>query len=167
MNKNDFKNIPKRAEINEITCARAGCHFAVVPESRFCAIHHTTDGDLYKLDRAKIADRIAEIRKHPDSRNLEVELALIRHILEGILQKSEDMDKLLRNSGTIGTLIDKIQALLSANIRVGQITGTLLSIEDVVTIAQALVAIVGEYVDENDVEEIMTRFQQVIGEAVS
>jgi len=160
MNKNDCKNIPKRAQEGDITCDRAGCHFAVIPGSNHCAIHHSKTPDLYQIDRAQVSARLQTMRHHPDANNLEVELALIRHILETLLKQCQDGEALLRNSGTIGSLVDKVQNLLTANIRAGQITGSLLTIEEVVTIAQDLVSIVAEYVDEEDVQEIMSRFQE-------
>jgi len=166
MSKNDFKNVPTRAKEGEITCDQGGCDFKVVyidgiPQQH-CALHHRVTEDLYKLKRADVINRLTEIRQHPDSRNLEVELALCRSILEETLNSCTEAIDFVRNSGTIGALIEKIERLLKSNVAIAQATGTLMSIEEVVTIAQALVAIVTEYLDQDDLAEIVERFQRVI-----
>lgn len=158
----DFKQITLRAKEGETTCDIGGCALRAVPGSKYCGIHGNSPQpeSLYKFEKSKIALRLAEIRKHPDSQNLEVELGLIRHLLENIINKCNDEMDFIQNSGQITQLVDKIQLLLKTNVHVGQVTKQLLSIEEVVTIAQQLVSIVSEYVDLDDLQEISERFEQ-------
>jgi putative heme degradation protein len=166
MNKNDFKNIPQRAKPGDQICNRPGCEFAVaivdgVPQTH-CHIHLRDTSDLYRLNRVEVINRLNEIRRHPDSHTLEVELALLRNILESILNTCNESMDFIRNSGTIGSLVDKIEKLLKSNVSVAQATGALMSIEEVVTIAQALVAIVSEYLDPDELGEVVERFQRTV-----
>ena len=165
MAKNDFKNVPKRAKEGEITCDHPGCSFAIVPDSIHCAIHHRVTTDLYRLERAEVVNRLHEIRSHPDSRHLEIELALMRKMLETVLNQCQESTDLIRNSGTIGSLIDKIQGLLASNVKIGQITGTLMTLEEVADIAKALVGIVAEYLDPDEIAEVVDQFEEVLYES--
>jgi hypothetical protein len=166
VNKNDFKNVPQRAKEGDRQCDHPGCQFAVaivdnVPQNH-CHIHLRDTTDLYKLKRSEVINRLNEIRRHPDSRHLEIELALVRNILEETLNQCTESLDLIRNSGTIGSLVEKIEKLLKSNVAISQATGSLMSIEEVVTIAQALVAIVTEYLTPDELGEVVERFQQTI-----
>ena len=159
-NNTDYKNLPQRATGDQKRCKCAGCDFRAVAESDFCAMHKPEK--LYDFTRVKIANRLDAIRKHPDSRNLEIELALIRHLLEKIVNTCQEDTDYLRFSGQIMQMVDKISQLLKTNIQVGQITHQLLSIEEVVNIAQRIVGIVGDYLDIDTLQKVSDRVEEVL-----
>jgi len=166
-NSTDFKNTPRAPVGDAPRCARAGCSLEAVLDSPYCAIHQHIGQSLYDFNRVKIQNRLEAMRKHPDAKNLEIELALIRHLLEKVVSTcTEDMD-FLRSSGQIMQLVDRISNLLKTNIRVEQVTHQLLSIEEVVEIAQKIVAIVGEYLDVDDIESVTQRIEEVLVSASS
>ena len=167
-NSKDFKNTPERATGDQKCCERAGCDLRAVANSKYCAIHqHLDRTELYDFDKVRIANRIDNIRKHPDSRNLEVELALIRHLLEKIVNVCKEDTDFIRFSGQIMQMVDKISNLLKTNIQVSQVTHQLLSIEEVVTIAQSIVAIVAEYLDVDTLQEVSERVEKVLVDAAA
>ncbi len=161
MSKNDCKHIPERSKPGDPVCSWANCQMLPIAGSDRCNMHHRKKEDLYAFKRLSIANRLQELRKHPDSRNLEIELALIRNILENVVNECDDF---VRSSGQIMALVDRISALLQSNIRVGQITGELLSIEEVGNLAQKMVEIVSEYVTVDDLAEVIERFEEVLRE---
>lgn len=161
-NNPDFKNQPVRATGDQKRCERAGCDMRAT-ENGYCPMHqHFGNKGLYDFRRVQIANRLAEIRKHPDSKNLEVELALIRQILEKIVNTCEQDADYLRFSGQIMQMVDKISHLLKTNIQLGQVTHQLLSIEEVIGIAQQIVVIVGDYLDEDALAKVSERIEQVL-----
>lgn len=158
----DFKNTPMRATADQIRCARAGCNLRAIEGSEYCPTHQHFGKPLYDFNKVKIQNRLEAMRRHPDARNLEIELALIRHLLEKVVTNcTEDMD-FLRSSGQIMQLVDRISSLLKTNIKVEQVTHQLLSIEEVVEIAQKIVAIVAEYLDLDDIESVTQRIEEVL-----
>lgn len=162
MNHKDGIRIPERAPEGEPTCDYGSCQFRRVPGSKHCVLHHHQREDLYSFARVEIKNKLQEIRKHPDSRNLETELALIRHILENLINTCDEASDLIRCSGQILQLVDRVKDLLAANIKVGQITGELMTIEEVTTIAQTLVGIVAEFVTPQDLETVVERFSSAL-----
>jgi hypothetical protein len=94
--------------------------------------------------------RISAFRSHGDSRTLAIELGLLRLLLEQIINKCDGYD-LIMNSVQISTLIGQIKELQTANIKLEQRVGDLLSMDQVIEIAQALYTAVTKYVSDVEI----------------
>jgi len=140
-----------------------------VPGTNFCVIHSVQDADgsnkqdLYNFKITEVSRRIAKYRNHPDSRNLTVELGLLRLILEETINKCEDAYDLVVNNAQLTSLIERIRVVQQANIGIEQKLNDLLTIEQVTGIAQQLFnAIVVHVKDLDLLEVIAAEFESIL-----
>ena len=108
---------------------------------------------LYNIPNADVANRMTEMRKHPQNYTLENELALVRVLLETTLGQCQDAASLLIKSGPLLELTAQIDRLLGSNIKLAEKTGHLLSVEQVAQIAQSLIDIVADELERAYPEE--------------
>lgn len=157
----DFKQPLKKSTENDKRCAEARCTFASIPGTDYCPLHQPKNADLYAFKKTEIAANLHKMRNHQDFHTLEVEIGLIRYLLESYVNSCETHLDLMRNSGQMLQLVDRINGLLKSNIQVGQITGELMSKEQVVTIAQQMVTIISDYLTEDELGEVLGKFGEI------
>ncbi len=149
------------------------CKFLAIPDMKYCPIHapggtmgiilKRQEKALYDIKRGEVLHRLNQFRSHPDSKNLTVELGIIRLTLEEILNKCESNWDFVANSATILRLTEQIEKLLKSNIRVEQLTGELMTLEQVTQIAQALITLIAEHVTDVEViQKIADGFNHII-----
>lgn len=157
---NDEKQVPIRCPENDPhrcqASARGGqCPFLAMPGTIHCPIHgskeiRASENALYQFNKTEVLARISAFRSHGDSRTLAIELGLLRLLLEQIINKCDGYD-LIMNSVQISTLIGQIKELQTANIKLEQRVGDLLSMDQVIEIAQALYTAVTKYVSDVEI----------------
>jgi hypothetical protein len=177
----DSKHIPVRCEPDDPRRCQANvshgqCPFLAVPPNqngqggKYCPIHTSSfsqndkgvHGGLYNFNRTEVLSRLQTFKNHPDSRALAIELGLLRLILEQTVNKCDAYD-LLGQSAQISVMVDKIRDTLIANVKLEQKVGDLLSIEQVITIAQALYGVVCEHINDVEIlERIANEFENVL-----
>lgn len=152
----DQKHIPIRcAEDDPQRCQGMAkgnqCHFLSIPGEQYCVIH-TKHKDqeakgLYEFNKTEVLSRLAAFKGHGDSKTLAIELGLLRLLLEQAVNKCEGPYDLLTNSVQLSALISQIKELQLANIKLEEKVGDLLSIEQVIEIAQKLYSVVVQHLE--------------------
>lgn len=172
---NDHKYVPQRcAENNPHRCqgstAKGGqCPFLAVPPTQFCPIHgnhtirHETEETLYQFNRTEVLHRLQELRKHPAANKLTEELGILRLTLETLLNRCEDNYDLVTNSAAITNLILSIEKTLSTNVKLEQRLNDLLSLEQVIEMAQSFFNVITEHINDPQILDVIaTRFEEVM-----
>lgn len=119
-----------------------------------CPLHGTPPRpSLYRISNTDVADRMNDMRKNPQSYTLEHELALVRVLLETVLQQCDSAATLIVRSGHLLELTSQVERLLGANIKLAEKTNNLLSIEQVTEIAQSLIDIVAAQLEHSYPED--------------
>jgi len=158
------KHVPVRCEAeNPHRCvgqtAQGQCCMLAMPHTwdsgkPLCPLHGTPPRpSLYRISNTEIADRMNDMRRNPQSYTLEHELALVRVLLETVLQQCDSAATLVVRSGHLLELTSQVERLLGANIKLAEKTNNLLSIEQVTEIAQSLIDIVAAQLENSYPED--------------
>lgn len=146
------------------------CTYLSMPNTTYCPVHapvfnrETANTGLYNLKRTSVLNRLEQMKKNPEGKSLVVELGILRLTLEELLNKcGDDQWAFAMNQGPITNLIQTIQSTLIANMKVEKHIGELLSIEQVLVLAQELYNIVTKYVvDPTVLGSIALDFEAVL-----
>ncbi len=174
----DLKHTPQRCSDPDDpqrchgACNTGQCPFKAVPGTKLCPVHtvsgvqHNLDqkkaNDLYSFKNALARNRVNQFRNHPDFRNLEVEIAVVRLTLEEILNQCNASFDFLSYAPQITILVERIERLLKSNVRIGQLTGELMTLDQVAEIAQQLILAITERVNDPElIRDIATEFNKV------
>ena len=139
------------------------CRHAAVDGTDYCPRHGGTmirrrqaekRLEMYHLKRWK--KRVEEFAGHTEIKDLHEEIGIVRMMLEETLNKCDDPDDLLQNSGRITAMVDKVQALIAT---VDKMDARAALAPDVLTrLAAEWVQIICVYItDENQLEELSGR----------
>ena len=151
--------------------ARGHCQFLAVPGTKHCSIHGgikcqavNAANDLYRFKHDLYARRIAEMKDHPDARKLGTELGMLRMLLEEVINKVEEpQDLIIQYGPQIREFVGDIRATLIANVKLEEKIGTLLTINDVARLAQALMSVIVEHVTDPDtIAHIADEFNTIL-----
>jgi hypothetical protein len=146
------------------------CIFLAIPPGTYCPIHNGLQAvrsadkqELYNLNKTEVLIRLQQFRDHPDSAKLTTELGVLRLTLETLLNKLNDNFELITNSAIITNLINSIEKTLSANFKLEQHMNDLLSLTQVIIMAQSLFNIITQFVKDPDIiETIAQEFEQIL-----
>lgn len=160
----DFKRMPIHCEENNPhACDHCG-KFLAIPGSKYCPIHAaTSENDLAKAGLYDVAKNIAmqkldHLKNHSEANSLTNELAILRVLLEQVINSCEGPFDFLMKEATISKLVLSIQTTLVANQKVEERLGELLSTEQVIAIIQKFFEIIAEFItDPNILEQIANR----------
>lgn len=122
---------------------------------------------MYEFYRTKYikdkAERLPEFSRNKF--NLETEIGILRIQLEELLNKCEDENDLLRFQPKINDLITRIEKTTTAALKLDQKIGSLLTKEQMVDVAQKLLNVIQEEIDDLDkVKIIADRFTEILWE---
>lgn len=147
----------------------AQCRYLAIPNTQKCPAHtiNPKQMGLYNLKRTTVLNRLEQLKKNPEGKSLVVELGILRLTLEELLNKcGDDQWAFAINQGPITTMISTIRDTLTANIKIEKHIGELLSVGQVVEIAQDLFNIVSKYIpDANALECIAREFEGTLAKA--
>lgn len=122
-----MKNIPERVDPDSpircqgICAGKFQCNNKQVPGSKFCLLHgggKVSGKDERKELRLyafhKFQDRIDKFCDHSEHLDLSMELALLRQLLEALVNRASDLNDLLMYSPQIQDLVIRIEKLVSS-----------------------------------------------------
>lgn len=170
----DHKYLPIRCAENDphrcqCQTEHGQCPFLSVPPTQYCVIHgnhsirKAENDELYEFKRTEVLSRLAKFRQHPDAMKLTTELGILRLTLEALLNKCTDSYEFVTNSATISNLIGSIERTLTANLKMEKHMASLLSITQVIAMAQQFFNTVTHHVKDPDtVEAIAVAFEQIM-----
>ena len=170
----DHKYIPVRcAENDPHRCqsmtSNGQCPFLAVPPTEYCVIHgnhevrHAVDKELYEFTRTEVLARLGKFKSHPEAMKLTTELGVLRITLESLLNKCTDNYEFVTNSAMISSLIGSIERTLTANLKLEKHMSSLLSLTQVIQLAQSLYNAVCHYVIDPDIlEKIAQDFENIM-----
>lgn len=170
----DHKYLPVRCDEKDPHRCQAQtengqCPFLAVPPTQYCVIHgnhsirKAENDELYEFKRTEVLDRLAKFRQHPDAMKLTTELGVLRLTLEALLNKCTDNYEFVTNSATISNLIGSIERTLTANLKLEKHMNDLLSLTQVIQMAQQFFNVVTQYIKEPEIIEIIaTEFERIM-----
>jgi hypothetical protein len=170
----DHKYLPVRCDEKDQHRCQAQtehgqCPFLAVPPTQYCVIHgnhsirKTENDELYEFKRTEVLSRLAKFRQHPDAMKLTTELGILRLTLEALLNKCTDNYEFVTNSATISNLIGSIERTLTANLKLEKHMSSLLSMTQVIAMAQQFFNTVTTYIKDPDtIEAIAFAFEQIM-----
>ena len=152
------------AERCEATIKTGQCMNLKINDSNFCPSHggiiskQSTDlaaKRTYRLQRWQT--RVGEMADNGNTKNLREEVAILRMILEEMLNSCNDSMDLLLYSQRMADLVIKIEKLVTSCDRLENRMGLLLSKDSVLQLAATYVQIINTYVvDPEVIEQIST-----------
>jgi len=162
---NDLKRMPVRCDPEDPhRCSYHGpkgqCNMLAIPDYANCPMHQHlshSDGiraDLYNFKYDQLKKSLTHFTAHKDSRTLAQELALTRVMLEDAVNKFTENGQydLLMNEATISRLLSNVRDTLTANTKLEERYGDLLSTDQVTTLMQRIFEVVASHV--TDVETL-------------
>jgi hypothetical protein len=170
----DHKYTPVRcAENDPHRCQsmtdKGQCPFLAVPPTTYCVIHgnhsirKTESDNLYEFTRTEVLSRLSKFKQHPEAMKLTTELGVLRLTLEALLNKFTDNYEFATNSATISALIGSIERTLTANLKLEKHMNDLLSITQVIAMAQSFYNCVTQYIKDPDtIEKIAQEFEKIM-----
>jgi hypothetical protein len=151
------------------------CHLKAVPNGTFCPLH----GGIIQENVAKkhalanyrlqqYSERVGELANNSEIKSLREEIGITRMVLETVLNKCEDANKLLVYSDKITTLVGQISRLIEVSQKLEERNNNLLDRGVVIVIADSIVTLIGQYIDNPDVlMELGTKICESITTAAS
>lgn len=124
------------------------CPFLAIPGGPTCPLHgnhtvvHEETTGLYNFKRTEVLHRLSQFKKHPDANRLTTELGVLRLTLEELINRCDTNYDLIAASGQMTILIQNIERLLISNRKIEKQMSELLTLEQVVMMAQAFFNIV-------------------------
>ncbi len=168
----DYKQTPVRCPSGDPNaCKRCG-EFLAIPGYDYCPIHSAGAGGeldlarrgIYNFKKGEILRRMQVFKNNPESRSLASEIALLRILLEDTINKcGDDQYDLIMSEGPIVRIINSIRETLTANQKIEERVGELLSIEQVIEIIKMIYNMVGDYIkNPNQMQELADRINILI-----
>src|SRR5687767_15060086 len=134
------------------------CHYKAVEGCQFCLMHGGgKQASVNKANQLKnyrlqqYQERVGELSNNPEIKNLREEIGIIRMLLESILNLCKNANQLLLYTDKIAALADQVRKLIESAQRLEERNNNLLDRKVVILIADSIVTIIGQYVDDPDV----------------
>ena len=153
----DWKRVSDPADPNrcQATTSHGQCLNVAAEGSNYCMAHagnfarfrkQENDMKNYKLDKWR--QRVAEMANSGGLKSLSDEIGILRFTLETVLNQSEDSNALIRNSGTILNLVDKIERLVTSCQKLDKELEGLIDQEQLLIICDSIVQILGKNIED-------------------
>lgn len=146
------------------------CPFEAIKGFPYCQLHGGTRlEEKAKESRKRIYQisqwqaRVNEFADHEEVKSLREEIGITRLLLESMLNICKDQHQLLIYSSKISETVMKLEKLVSSCHRLEQSSGLLLDKSAVLSLAGAMVDIIGKHItDENAMDAISTELMTLI-----
>lgn len=160
---NKFERVQREDDPNRcqgvIQGQNAGqCWFVAVPGCKFCIMHgggrQANDNKAKELRNYRLtqyACRVGEFSNNPNIKDLRDEIGILRMTLESLLEFCDTPNKLLMYTDKITNLIEKVNKLVESCQRLEEKNNALLDRKVVIVIADSIVTLIGQYIDNPDV----------------
>lgn len=153
------------------------CYYERVDGSDYCAMHGGQAAvrakrkkDMYDFRKSQYFKNLAnkhmqEFSKGKNKFDLSEELGITRIILQEILEKCTDDMELLRYNQKISTTVAQIEKLIISSLKLDQKLGALVSKDEMIEIAQALIESIQKYIKDPLVTKaIVEDFEKVLND---
>lgn len=164
----------ERATCPEEQCRGTGkfgqCPYKKVPESDYCPRHGGNKAVVkkerealnnYRINQYK--QRLAELANNPNVKSLRDEIAILRITLEEVFNSCNSPTQIIAYSGKIADLVSRIEKVVSSCNRIEMNIGLMLDKQAVTTLADGLVAIISEEIEDMDaVKRVSERITELI-----
>ncbi len=148
------------------------CNLKAVPNGKYCLIHggafeqkHEEQKNLKNYRLAKFRVRAAELGNSSHLTSLTDEVAILRILIEEMVNSCEDPGELLLRAGPLADLLMKAEKLVSSCHRLDSKLGNLLSRDKVMQFAQLTVEIISnEIKDERVLDVISAHILKALGD---
>ncbi len=158
----------EHAKLGDLKCDHGDCRYKPIEGTKFCprhggnrALQIKKEQTLYNFRRTTLHQRIIQLAGDPKRHSLKEELGVVRLILEEYVNKCADFTMILRYTGQITGIVDKIRVLVADSLKLDAKLGDLLSKEEMLKIAQELLDAVVDIIDDTDkIEEIADKFNE-------
>lgn len=146
------------------------CRYKRVATSKFCP-RHGGNRALAKEEEGKVRNyhlttwrnRVNKFADNPEIKSLREEIGIIRMMIEVVLEKCKDENDLLIFSGKIQDLIGQAQKLVESCHKLEERTGVLLDKQTILTLADTMVRLIGEHVQDADaLDMIATKLVEAV-----
>jgi len=111
-------------------------------------IGKSTEAKMYRLQ--KYQARLTELKDHEAALSLRNEIGILRMTLEEILNKCDNAVDLMIHSAKISRLVQDIGKLVVESKKLEAGLGNLLDRQVVLTLASAIIDVIGEIIDDPD-----------------
>ncbi|KKM77471.1 hypothetical protein LCGC14_1369760 [marine sediment metagenome] len=154
------KDDPLRCQAN----TRSGqCNLKAVPNSKCCIVHggameqkNKERKNLKNYRLAKFQVRAAELGNSNHLTSLTDEVAILRLLIEEMVNSCDDTSELLLRAGPLADLVMKSEKLVSSCHRLDSKLGNLLSKDQVMQFAQLVVEIISNEISDEKVLDIIS-----------
>jgi len=146
------------------------CPFKKLPGSNFCQLHggnaliqNKEKEELRNYRLSKFRKQIMELGNSEEIISLRDEIGILRLLIQEKIEHCADTSDLILVSGPLSDLIMKVEKLVTSCNRLEFKLGQLLDRSKVVTFAQAIVTILGKYIDdETTLEKISSEISEAL-----
>lgn len=166
---------PERCHAVNVGASKDQCRMKVIPGSKFCALHGGIGVETAAKKRAlanyrlsQYNDRIADFADSSEIKNLREEIGITRMVLETLLNSCQKTTELLAYSDKISNLVGQVSRLIETAQKLEEKNNSLLDRKVVIVIADSIVTIIGQYINDPDkVNEIGAKICESIAAAAS
>lgn len=139
------------------------CGAEAIDDTIYCAKHGATSvrqalekkqANLYRIE--KYRDRVNHYSEHDKANSLREEIAILRILLEELLNKYTTTDELLLQAGVVGELVCKINALVTSSHKIEVALGELMSKTKVLGMADQMVSVIADVIDNPETVAIIS-----------
>jgi hypothetical protein len=156
---NKFERVPEDSPDRCQGIMKSGqCMYKRLEGHLFCRMHGPTESHHknkqavhdFKLNNAKYRNRLNEFAGSDQVKSLAGEIGLTRILVEELMNKLEGANEILIYSDKIATLISQTQKLAVSYQAIQEKNRDLLSKATVFTIADAIVGIISDHIEDAD-----------------
>ena len=139
------------------------CNLKAVPGGKYCLVHggaferknqETKNLKNYRLSKFRV--RTAELGNSDNLTTLTDEVAILRILIEEMVNSCDDANMLLLRAGPLADLLMKAEKLVTSCHRLDSRLGNLLSRDKIVQFAQIVVEIISNEIDDSNVLDIIS-----------
>ena len=143
------------------------CPYKRVQDSDYCLRHggrHASEiankEGVRNYQLAVWRDRVNKFSDNPNIKSLREEIGILRLLIENILNRCKDSHDLMLFSDRISDLIIRVEKVVASCHKLEERTGMLLDKQTIIIVADSLVKIIGNYIEDPD--ELQTIAGQMI-----
>ncbi len=151
------------------------CPYRAVENSKFCPMHGGSPrvelnrkAEVARYRLGQYQSRMEEFSSDTEIKNLREEIGIVRMVLENVITQCKSANQLLLYSTNIQSLVGQVANLIKVAQSLEEKNNNLLDRKVVIVIADSIVTIVGEYINDPDkLNEVGTRICESIINAAS
>jgi len=156
----------------QASTTKGSCNLKAIPNGKYCLVHggaieakNKERQNLKNYRLAKFRVRATELGNSSHLTNLTDEVAILRILIEEMINSCDDSSQLLLRAGPLADLLMKSEKLVTSCHRLDSRLGNLLSKDKVMQFAQLVVEIISSEInDERTLDIISAQILKALGE---